>query len=303
MGYTFERILYNERLDKLKETERWLMYHGIDTKNSRLSELLEMTDTIVEYQNRGDTERLREKYGDLKLWYALMESGAFVEVYDALKTIKSNKLPRAKLKDILKGPFLPMDEDTEENNIHGRNTLFELLMASKLINAGIKVTEFDDVDFTFQKTKFNIQCKRLHSQKRIRDNIEKASSQFYYKMKSKPNLKGIIGLSIDKIAGMEGRFIKVKNEAEIGKNVGNLTVDFIRNYYHYWHNLTNINIIAVFVFSYVVIFIEDGPYDLLTSSNLVDIDVIANPSYSQVYEYSLIRNLGTKLGATDIVSI
>jgi hypothetical protein len=90
-------------------------------------------------------------------------------------------------------------------NIEPRNTLFELEAAAKLIGAGVKILGFDDVDFLFRKTKFNAQCKRIQSHKKIEDNVLEAADQFGKRMKSKPDVKGIICISMDKLTGKEGQ--------------------------------------------------------------------------------------------------
>ena len=209
MTSNFKRITYENQFSALEKATVWLDQIGIKIENTRFSEILELNRLIVEHQKQETLNNLIDEYGNLKLWYALTEASSFIRIHEAFEEEKSHLHRRAKLKKMLGGPFLPWDEDQKENNIESRNTLFELETAAEIKKAGGKIIDFDDVDFIFKKTKFNVQCKRLHSEENIKYNIEKAADQFNRKMRKKANLKGIIALSLDKVAGKEEMMLKL----------------------------------------------------------------------------------------------
>ncbi|MBW2020682.1 MAG: hypothetical protein JRI58_13075 [Deltaproteobacteria bacterium] len=227
-------------------------------------------ETIVEYEKKNNLQRLIEEYDTLLLWYTLIKETQFVEIYQVFWAEKSRKLPRSKLTEMLGGPYLPWEEDPKDQNIHSRNTLFELEIAAKLKQAGTEITNFDDIDFAFREKTFNVQCKRVHSAKMIGADVEKAADQFSKRMRLKSKLKGIICFSIDKLTGKEHKILKVKNVQQIQPGMAELTTNFIKVYHRLWHNFLNINILAIYVFLQAVATIDEEPPGLLTTCQQLD---------------------------------
>jgi len=298
MTSSFKRITYENQFSKLEKAEYWLDHMGIEIENTRFSEILRLNRLIVENQKQGTLNSLIEEYGNLKLWYALTEASSFIQIYEAFEKEKSHIHRRAKLKKMLGGPFLPWDENQEANNIESRNTLFELETAAEIKKAGGKIIGFDDVDFIFKKTKFNVQCKRLHSEGNIKHNIEKAEGQFYRKMRKKDNLKGIIALSIDKVVGKEEMMLKVRSPHEVNPFLSKISNDFLNQYRKIWNSSVNINILGVLLFVHVVATIEEEPYDLLTTCREIAFDVIPRQNFYQINDYNLIKELGIRMQGT-----
>jgi len=248
MTFMFNRVTFDGQFQKLQRTGQWLNSIGIQTQNTRFDEVLHLNKEIVEHHKDKSLEDLIEKHGNLKLWFALTEASSFIEIHEAFKSQKSHARPRAKLKMMLQGPYHSWDEDIYVGNIEPRNTLFELEAASKFKKAGAKITGFDDVDFVFEKTKFNVQCKRIHSEKKVKDNVSEAATQFYKRMRARPNLKGIICLSIDKLAGKEEMILKVGSADEVQPKLAVISNAFLAKYRGLWHNFVNTNILAVLLF-------------------------------------------------------
>lgn len=295
MTFRFNRVTFEDQFQKLEKAGQWLSNIRVETENTRFDEILRLNKEIVEHHKNNLVEELIGKYGNLKLWFALTEASSFIEIYEAFKIQKSHVHPRAKLKKMLEGPYHSWDEDVHAGNIEPRNTLFELETASKFKKGGAKITGFDDVDFVFKKTKFNVQCKRLHSEKKVRDNVSEAATQFYKRMRSRPNLKGIICLSIDKLSGKEEMVLKVKSPDEIGPKLAVISNSFLAEYRGLWHNLINKNILAVLLFVHVVANIEEEPYDLLTTCRDIAFDVIPQQNFIQRLDYNLIVELGQRI--------
>ncbi|MDL2123971.1 MAG: hypothetical protein LWX51_13030 [Deltaproteobacteria bacterium] len=291
MTFRFNRITFEDQFQKLEKAGQWLSNIRVETENTRFDEILRLNKEIVEHHNNNLVEELIGKYGNLKLWRALTEASSFIEIHEAFKIQKSHVHPRAKLKKMLEGPYHSWDEDVHAGNIEPRNTLFELEAASKFKKGGAKITGFDDVDFVFKKTKFNVQCKRLHSEKKVRDNVSEAATQFYKRMRSRPNLKGIVCLSIDKLTGKEEMILKIKSPDEIRPKLTVISNSFLAKYRDLWHNLLNTNILAVLLFVHMVANIEEEPYDLLTTCRDIAFDVIPQQNFIQILDYNLIIEL------------
>jgi len=293
MGATFNKIDYELILELLNETKNWLNDIQLSTNGTRFIEILEYVELICDSHKKNEVQELVGTYDNEILWYALLESGAFIEIYQAFKNLKSHQIPRAKIVDILSGPFLPKDEDPKAQNIHSRNTLFELQMAAKMNNAGIEVIGFDDIDFILDKEQFNAQCKRIHSIKRIEENVQKAYDQIKNRLKDNENQKAIICISIDKISEKDGKLLKVKEVNNIAPEMKRITYDFIETYKKYWRNFVDIRLIATLVYFQAAAIIED--LNLLTRCHQIEIDQIAIPENQQSKEFALILSMGEKL--------
>jgi len=295
MTFAFNRVGFEDQFQELEKTGQWLNRIGVKTENTRFDELLRLNKEIVEHQKKSLIEELIQKHDVMKLWFALTEATSFIGIHDAFKDQESHLHPRSKLKKMLEGPYYSWDEDVFVNNIDPRNTLFELETASKFKNVGAKITGFDDVDFVFKKTKFNVQCKRLHSEKKVRDNLSEAADQFCKRMKIRPSVKGIICLSIDKLTGREGMILKVNYPDEVRPKLADISTSFLAKYGTLWHNFINTNILAVLIFIHVVAVIKETPYDLLTTCRDIALDVIPRQNFYQLADYNLTVELGERL--------
>lgn len=298
MTFAFNRVSFEDQFQELEKTGQWLNRIGVKTENTRFDELLRLNKEIVEHEKKSLIDELIQKHDVMKLWFALTEATSFISIYDAFKGQESHLHPRSKLKIMLEGPYYSWDEDVFVGNIDPRNTLFELEAASKFKNVSAKITGFDDVDFVFKKTKFNVQCKRLHSEKKVRDNLSEAADQFYKKMKIRPSLKGIICLSIDKLTGREGMILKVNSPDEVRPKLVDISSSFLAKYGTLWHNFINTNILAVLIFVHVVAVIKETPYDLLTVCRDIAFDVIPRQNFYQLADYNLVVGLGEGLQGT-----
>lgn len=298
MTFLFNTITFGDQFQKLQRTGQWLDSIGIQTQNTRFDEVLYLNKEIVEHRKNNLVEDLIEKHGNLKLWFALTEASSFIEIHEAFKSQKSHVLPRAKLKIMLRGPYHSWDEDVDVGNIEPRNTLFELEAASKFKKAGTKLTGFDDVDFVFKKTKFNVQCKGIHSEKKVKDNVSEGAMQFYKRMRTRANLKGIICLSIDKLTGKEKMILKVRSADKVRPKLAVISNAFLAKYSGLWHNFVNTNILAVLLFVHFVATIKGQPYDLLITGRDIAFDVIPHQNFYQVADHNFIVDLGKRLQGT-----
>jgi|GEM_PF-904201 len=291
MPASFSTINFDQTLAKLEESEKWLSNIGVPVDGTRFSEILEIVRIILDHYKRDEISKLLRNYPEGHLYYALTDATAFIRIYLTFKSIKSDKLPRAKLKEMLIGPLLPWDEAPAKGNIHGRNTLFELETAARFMSAGLNVTNFDDVQFNYKKHAFNIQCKRIHSPKRIRDNVSDAVNQTTKRMRKNPDMKGLICLSIDKISEKEGLILEVKNEQDIGSHLEQIPHEFIHSFRDAWQNLINIHILGTLVVFNALAIINDKTH-LLTQCRQVTLDIIPQKAFYQLEDYRLIKSLG-----------
>jgi hypothetical protein len=294
MTYYCPTIKFDQTLSILEESEEWLSNVGVPVVGTRFSEILETVRIIVDHYKRKKISKLLENYPEANLYYALTDATAFIRVYYNFKNLKSDKLPRAKLKEMLIGPLLPWDEAPDKGNIHGRNILFELETAARFMSAGLNITSFDDVQFNYRKHAFNVQCKRIHSPRRIRDSVSDAVQQITKRMNKNPDMKGLICLSIDKISEKEGLILEVRTEKDIEPHIARIPYEFIDSYRDIWQHLINIHILGtLIVFNAVAIIYDNAP--LLTQCRQVTLDIIPQRTFYQLKDYRLINALGKEI--------
>lgn len=123
---------------------------------------------------------------------------SFITIFEQLCKLKRNQLHLKPIKESLNGPLLPHDEGKDGGSIHARNFLFEIELAARLQARGVSIISFDDIEFDFEGTIVNVQCKRLHSSTRVQDNLDKVCEQIAKRI-SDTKKRGIIAVGMGKI--------------------------------------------------------------------------------------------------------
>ncbi len=121
---------------------------------------------------------------------ALSESQQLGEVLAHLADVQSSVL-RPKLRDALRGPVLPSDEDPNSN--HARNTLFELTLAARLKRAGFNPVLGDrpDVACEIDGRVVGFECKRVFSEKKLAERIAQAGDTLRSDLETKGPAAGL----------------------------------------------------------------------------------------------------------------
>lgn len=284
-----ERVTYEEMHLDLLNFEDWLGQLRINTKSSRLEEVINCIAMLMESWKAKNLEQLIDDVDGEYLYYGLSEANAFIYVYKSLKSLPSDKIPRKLLKEIILGPFLAKDEVPGGANVNNRNFLFEIEMAAKLASKGLEITGFEDVQFTYEHYNFAMQCKRLISSRNIAYNVEKAYGQLK-PMLNERNARGIIALSIEKIIEADKNILVVNNVGEIQPKILANSLHFINEYGWSWRKVIYPKVIAVFVLTKFLAHIKD--INLLTTVYHVDIVPLCMPNTGQVSDYNILKRLG-----------
>jgi hypothetical protein len=302
MAFIFNKNTFEEIFTHLDNTKNWLENIGINTLSKRFDKIYNLNKLLLKHSKDKSISHLLEEHDKLELGIALNDGLSFINIYHAFKDEKSHILPRSKLKRILEGSYYSWNEiSTNTGDIESRNILFELETAAFFKKAGVEMIGFDDNDFIFEGNKFNVQCKRIFSEKRIRDNIDEAARQFTKRMAIKPNLKGMICLSIDKLIGLEEFLFKINNINDIKDVLERVVLNFTNKYRHLCNNIININILAVFYFFHASAVLEEEPHDLLITCRDIECNMIPSPRLTQYCDSHLIDLLKNKIDAVNII--
>jgi hypothetical protein len=104
-----------------------------------------------------------------------------------------------------------------------RNTLFELVVAGRLKKAGLEVDldRIEDVRFTFFDRLCFIECKRVHSESKLRSRIEEAADQIRERCDSTgtSSARGIIAVDVSKIEGRDDFLFVCQDDQEVSHKI------------------------------------------------------------------------------------
>ena len=138
---------------------------------------------------------------DPEVLWALAELHDLLDIYLYLKPLDESRVNDT-LKKIKGGPALLVDEKNDGGSVHGRNFTFELYTASRFMRGGLNVSWYSEADINLlvRGTNVHVECKRVVSEKNLEKLVEKALHQVDTRCSSCPNDRGIVALSISKLA-------------------------------------------------------------------------------------------------------
>lgn len=214
------RKSFEEILRELDATLEFCRSIGVDTTESRFVEHLRRLDHLVTFARlrrqgiavgRSVEDELQK--GGLYYIVALAESAELGDILPFLRTCDPDVI-RPKLRDVLRGPVLPTDEDAESNQ--SRNTLFELNIAARLHGVGFLpvVGEHPDVACTVNGMELFFECKRPFSPSRVSKNINKAAKQLKSDLAGHPGARGVIAISLSKVLNAGDKLYAFDREAD-----------------------------------------------------------------------------------------
>lgn len=194
-----EEIISNSQcgIEKLIQFREFLINLGINAQHSRIAKYIEFLGAINKDLNFDPTKIFTETHDDrfhsLQDWfvYTLREVAELFWIYRAL----SIRMPigvEEKLKLINSG----RDFAAFDTNSTSRDTQFELRIASYFCskNLVIDVSTETDIIVEFEKFFLYIECKRIHSEKKLMRKIYEASDQLKSRMPKKRGGKPCYGL-------------------------------------------------------------------------------------------------------------
>jgi len=203
-----EEIISNSRcgIERLVQFREFLISLGINAQHSRIAKYIEFLEAINKNLNFDPikifTETHDDRFHSLQDWfvYTLREAAELSWIYRAL----SIRMPigvEEKLKLINSG----RDFAAFDTNSTSRDTQFELRIASYFCskNLVIDVSTETDIIVEFDKFFLYIECKRIHSEKKLMRKIYEANDQLKLRMPKKRGGKpcyGIIAIDVTALA-------------------------------------------------------------------------------------------------------
>lgn len=154
---------------------------------------------------------------------------------------------REKLKWISTGPADSLDEDAASGN-RARNTVFELSLASRLWQAGLKpdVGDNPDVICEVDGKRLVFECKRPFSGLQVGKRIREAADQIRTILDQQvPGTRGIIAISLSKVFSPGNLRLYARNESEMKRELSRQTRNLAERYERTWSRYAQSNIIGI----------------------------------------------------------
>lgn len=286
---TFDKIL-----DDVREARVWYESIGISTTGTRLQLIEERIVELLSDLQSSTPELVVEKWDTTDTYYALSDGAGFGRISREISKVGPNLLPKKTLRSLLEGPLSPKDEILGDASVNARNLFTELELAADLSEKGIQPTGFDDLSFRFEGVSFSIQCKRLlgSSRETVKANIDRAYNQLKRNLQSDRD-RGLIALAIDKVMGLEGKILRLEEEADLTTEVHRLVEEFRIKYGHSWWGFIDPRVVGIIIIlrflCYTVKQNVVGPAYYIAFANL------ASPEAFQASDLELLRSLTTYL--------
>jgi len=289
-----ERQTYQQILDRLKGVDSWLLGHGIANNVDRIRLHIHNIANLKQAYEDGTLKKLTDKRGTVELMWSLVEGTEFADIYTALRDYDPGVL-RKKLRDALKGPVAPPKE-TSRSNI-GRNTMFELNLASRLVRARVPVClgAGPDILCHLDRRAIYIQCKRPLGEKKIQRSISKARKQLTHDLdeSQRKSARGVIAISFSRILNPGDKLFVVRRQNMMTRLSDEIR-DLAEKQCESWEKIVDTRIIGVLFHLITPAFIED--INLLVAAQEIAVFNVKPPLIFPVDSDGLmLRDLGNLL--------
>lgn len=242
-------VSYEKTVEELYKIKTWLEDLKIkNIDNSRLP-------AIIEYSSQLNNEFKRYSEGKPNNLFSLKkdvetaayEGVALSMIYRGLSLMNQNHLPKKKLEKCICGPFSSLEEKHDDNTNQARNTLFELETNAYMKVCGLNVLpEFEDANFSVDRYKVSIQCKRPLSDGKLIDNLDEAYEQLVdnnYISKDDTSY-GLIAVSWEKLYQLD-KVRPVQNRRELQQLAIGFYNDFMQKIGDFWKEKKNTKLLGL----------------------------------------------------------
>ncbi len=164
----------------------------------------------------------------------LYEALEIIEIYRSLKSNESQDITR-RLKQIAKGPMFLADELVTSAPNAPRHYQFELLVASRFMNAELNIflDEKNDLVIRFANSIIPIECKRPQSFTQVNKNIKKGCAQIKRSFNDLPigsRFPGILVFGIEKLNNQYKKILVTSSVEKAKRSLDVKCTDFLQRY-------------------------------------------------------------------------
>jgi hypothetical protein len=225
---------HNSLLGDLSELDTWLAGMGVPTRSSdRIHQLIELLRELKPTSPALTITREEQR----QYMYALAELVEFHQIFTWLRR-ENPAVLRPKLVRSLSGSLDPADESTK-NNV-GRNTIFELALASEWRRAGLEVVIGEpDLRLILGLQEFVVECKRPFDWTGIVRCLKDAKRQLCKAgVRAETGApKGVIAISLSKIVARGERIFWADSMSDKAKLGQIIETELTANRWRWWNQM------------------------------------------------------------------
>lgn len=293
MSHILTKQTYEELLEGISQTKKWLNGLNIRFSKSRFGQYEKSIKLLNEYFQKGKVKEFLKMTDFEDIMVSLNESTEIVEIHEQLKDLNPEFL-RKKLKLIIKGPFLTKKESSEKGTNLARNIFYELYTMAVLKRSGFEILleKPSDVSCKFESRTFLFECKRPQTKKSVARNFFSAVGQLTKNLSAleDTNPKGIVAICISKIMNRGDRFLVGRNEDDLSNKIAGILKGTVRQFEHLQRNIVDTRIIGIFYHLNTPAVIQD--IDLLTNVQEIAINNTCLPDSS---DFLILKRIESKL--------
>ncbi len=286
MSFSYKTL--DELVTGLEATSEWFESIGIAVGGSRLEAIRGRLAELEAVFRDGGEAALRRSWNNLETALVLADTMAFTSISSQFRQLKPDRIPRRHLRAVLDGPLMVQDEDPSTAAVNARNIFFELELAADLMNRGIVLDGFDDIFFSFAGKMIRIECKRLHSEKRVEENIATAITQLRKKM-AESGEYGIVALALERLTAMDRAIRPIDSDREIEDGVEGLLAQFLHRHPTCFDSPLDTRVIAILVVFRLIVYSK--PRRILGRAFAASLVPLVEREHLQAAEVDLVHGL------------
>lgn len=210
-----ERQTFQARRQEFDAAIVWAQGIAKVPASSRFARYQKFLAKLSDAADAHTVEELLGQETEFDLFTALHESHSLTEIHNGFRSYDKSDL-QLLLKKVIGGQFSYQEESG--SGTHGRDTAFELVLASKLIQAGYDVLVGGDCDIVIRKgaVKYFIECKRPKNEKSANRLVGEAIGQLRCRIDAVDGQAfGFFALSLDLVLNQQFRKLGVPTQEDI----------------------------------------------------------------------------------------
>lgn len=209
----------------------WMTKYGANPERSRLGRYRLILNDLVKAYTAADFDSMKRREDDFM--DVLFEVHEVIEIHRGLRALDIPGLSLS-LKKLFDGPMQRKDELSASRSIIGRNTAFELLVASRFARAGLAVdiSRVADVIVKIDNRIIYTECKRPSSPKKILSNLRSALTQCRNRIAVCPShiSSGIAAIDFSWAANPQSKILELADFGEIDATLTSVVNSFIEEF-------------------------------------------------------------------------
>jgi len=258
-----DTISYEQTYSDVVKAVEWLAGQGFDYSRTRIGFYERTIKDLVNTYKTASREKLNDSFP--KYGKAIYEIFDLITIHEGLGRVSDVAVPLL-LEKFLGGPPIYSDERPATSSNLGRNTAFQLLVASKLSEAQLRprLEEPSDIGFRFEKYYISVECKRPQEKSGIQTSIKGALHQLKHRLGARVSRfhAGMIALDFTKVLNPELRLLVKKTPRELKSWLSAITNSFLEENVSLWQKPQKTRILGVLTHFSLMAVVEDR--DLLT---------------------------------------